>query len=1217
MFEIRKLPLFHVVLLASSMAALAVSIGAPVSNIDIRRTGEADLINSTKPPKSKNTIRFGRDIRPLLADRCFKCHGGDANTREANLRFDERESATGDRKGKKAIVPGKLNESEMWRRITSDDKDEVMPPPTSNKKSINEEERELIREWIEDGAGYEPHWSFAAPVRSALPEVKNKNWARNEIDTFILAKLESEGIAPSEEASKEAAIRRLYLDITGLPPAPEETLAFVNDPDSNAYEKWVDKLLNEEPYKSRYAERMAAPWLDAARFADTCGIHTDAGRSIWPWRDWVLKAFRDNVPFDTFTIEQIAGDLLPNATRDQKIASGFNRNHVTTDEGGAIAEEYLVEYAVDRVATTGSVFLGLTLGCARCHDHKFDPVSQKEFYQFYAFYNSIEEPGLYSQLPDAYRAHEPNLRVPSPEQEARLETLQKDLAAAKAAVDAPLPGEDAKRLEFINTLVNSAGLHYETPAPVSATSAGGAVLTIQPDKSILASGANPARDEQNIIIRTQQTGLRTLLLEALADASLPAKKPGRAPNGNAVLTGVEADAVSLADPTKRKSLQFFWAWADHEQPDGDHRIVNILNAKDGLGWAIGAHQRAGGRVAVLVTNEPFGFAGGTELKIKLQYNSMYDQHVLGRVRLSIGKLNNAGLARLPMTQSDWYRVGPFPTPSGDEAYNKKFGPESDAALDLKKNFGAGNQYWTHVAALADGALHTLPDGVNATFVARRVFAAAPQKLNLSLGSDDSIQVYVNGKEAFAKRVDRGLAPDQDKATIELRAGENIIVLKIVNVGGEAGFYYKPLIEPEILTGDLMAALLPEAARGGELNNRLAIAWKLSASPEYRKRRDTVAALDAEIVKLNSEIPLTMIMKELEKPRETFVLTRGLYDHPDKAQPVSRAVPAAFGILPKDAPANRLGLAKWLVAPENPLVARVAVNRFWELFFGVGIVKTSDDFGLQSDWPSHPELLDWLAVEFRESKWNIKQFVKKIVMSAAYRQSSRVRRDVVERDPENRLLSYFPRRRLSAEQIRDQVLYISGLLVERLGGPSVKPYQPAGLWEEVAMPASNTRNFQRDNGQALYRRSLYTYWKRAAPPPSMLTLDAPTREFCITRRTSTNTPLQALVLWNDEQFVEAARKLTEKIVAISGNDTEKIGRLFQICAGRAPDGPEFELLKSTLAGFRERYRNKQDDAKKLLTVGASPATETTDHTEFASWMMLANAVLSLDITMSRY
>ncbi|MBI1849306.1 MAG: PSD1 domain-containing protein [Planctomycetes bacterium] len=1179
---------------------------------------------ASAPPKAEpvaaaplEPVRYDRDVRPILSDRCFKCHGPDSAKRQKDLRLDVAEIATAVRGDHAAIVPGHPEASAMWRRVNSDDPSVRMPPPDSNKRPLSADEREIVRRWIAEGATYEPHWSFVPPKRPPVPEPKQASWCRNEIDRFVLAKLEREGVEPSPEADRETLLRRVFFDLTGLPPTPEELDAFVADERPDAYERWVERLLHEEPYRTRYAERMATPWCDAARFADTSGIHTDAGRTIWPWRDWLLAAYHDNMPFDRFVTEQLAGDLLPNATQAQKVASGFNRCHVTSDEGGALSEEYLVEYAVERAATTGAVFLGLTMGCARCHEHKFDPISQEDFYRFYAFFDSIDEPGVYSQLPDPKRAFEPFMTVATPEQSTELQVARDNLAELQRALDAPAPEEDAPRAAFFAEQSKKSGLEWKTATAVAAESTGGATLNVLPDGSILASGKNPDRDEHVITLRTDATGLRLLALEALADPSLPNGRVGRADNGNAVLTGVIAEAASVADPTKRQSLRFGWAWASREQPDGDFAVVNVLDPTDHLGWAVDAHRFAGGRVALLLADGPFGFDGGTDIVVRLQYDSVYARHTFGRVRLDVGRVGDAGIAALPAATSGWYLVGPFPADNDEAVFATAFGPEKETTLDLKHDFGGGNQFWRHGDGLRDGVLNGgLPTGVNATYVGKRLFVPAPRRIDLSLGSDDGFRLYLDGHEVASKKDARSLAADQDRATLELHPGIHTLVLKIVNVGGECGFYYRAEREASELTGDMVAAFLPDVARTQELNDRLVRAWRTAYSPLYREHVAKIAALESRVAELDREIPRTMVMQELEKPRETFVLVRGQYDHPDKTRPVTRAVPPALGKLPDDAPANRLGLARWMTSAGNPLVARVAVNRLWEMVFGTGIVRTSEDLGQQGEWPSHPELLDWLAVEFREGGWNVQSMLERLVTSATYRQSSRARPELRDRDPENRWFSFFPRRRLAAEQIRDQALYVSGLLVERLGGPSVKPYQPDGLWQEVAMPASNTRVFVRGDGDELWRRSLYTYWKRACPPPSLQTFDAPTREFCTIRRPTTDTPLQALVLWNDEQFVEAARVLAQHTLAVAGTDHDRIARLFRRCTGHSPDADAIESLHEELARFRKRYRESPDDASKLLDVGDSPVPTALDAAELAAWTLIANTVLNLDATISR-
>jgi hypothetical protein len=1182
---------------------------------------ETLVMAAAVPPKPVAPIRYGRDIRPILSDRCFGCHGPDANKRKENLRLDLAESATAPRDESAAIVPGSKAQSLVWARINHHDPEEVMPPPDSNRRALSAEEKERIGRWIDQGAVYEPHWAFTPPQRPFVPSMADDGWCRNDIDRFIFARLEQEGVPPSAEADRETLVRRVTLDLTGLPPTPEEIDAFVADDRPDALERWVDRLLTEEPWRTRYAERMAVPWLDQARYADTCGIHMDAGRTIWPWRDWVLRAYRDNMPFDRFLTEQLAGDLLPDATDQQKVASGFNRNHVTTDEGGAIPEEYLVEYAVDRASTTGAVFLGLTMGCARCHEHKFDPISQDEFYQFYAFFNSIEEPGLYSQLPDPKRAFEPFMAVPTPEQKAELAELAAKIEREKRELETPVPEDEAQRAAFLAELPAKMGLGWEAVRVVGAEAgAGGATLTVQGDGSVLASGKNPDQDEHTIMLETEATGLRLISLEALTDASMPEGKVGRAFNGNAVLTGVSVEAASVADPTQRQEIRPVWAWADHEQGDGDFRVVNVLDTSDDRGWAVDAHRRPDGRVAVLLAEQPFGYEGGTRLTARLQYKSIYAKHTLGRVRLGLGRIGEEGLRALPVATGTWHLVGPFPADSGELAYTTAFGPETEPGLDLKRNFGFGNQFWHPVVALQDGKLNgDLPQGTNATYVGRTLYVPAPTKLDLSLGSDDGFRLFLNGTEVASKQIDRSLAADQDRATIELPAGTSTLVMKIVNTGGAAGFYYKPDPVPDQLAGPLVAAILPDAARSADLNGRMVRAWREAFSPDYRRRTQRLAELEKRHAEVDGEVPRTMIMKELPQPRETFVLMRGVYDKPDKSRPAPRGVPAVLGALPEGVPRDRLGLAQWLVSAENPLVARVAMNRLWEMLFGTGLVRTSEDFGHQGEWPSHPELLDWLAVEFREGGWDVQKMLKLMVTSSTYRQSSRVRPEVKERDPDNRLLAYFPRRRLLAEQIRDQALFVSGLLVEKMGGPSVKPYQPMGLWEEVAMPQSNTRIFQRGEGEELWRRSMYTYWKRAAPAPAMLTLDAPTRESCTIRRPTTNTPLQALVLWNDEQFVEAARELALRVLEadVSGaDDQSRLTDLFRRCTGRRPDKGELDDLGAALGLFRARFREAPDDARGLLEAGERPVPDGIDRAELAAWTMIASSVLNLDSTICR-
>lgn len=1195
---------------------IAVWTIGPVVALLARPDGIAPVEHTPVAPTE--SIRYDRDIRPILSDRCFLCHGPDAGMRAADLRLDLPESATAVRDAGAAIVPGDPEKSLVWQRLTCPDDADRMPPADSGKRRLTEAEQALIRRWIAEGAAYEPHWSFVAPQRPALPEIADPAWAASPIDRFILARLEAAGLKPSPEADRAVLLRRVFLDLTGLPPTIAELDAFLADTRPDAYERQVDRLLTEEPYRTRFAEALARPWLDQSRYADTCGNHTDAGRSIWLWRDWVLAALRDNMPLDRFIVEQLAGDLLPDATVDQKIATGFIRNQVTTDEGGAIDAEWLVEYAVESTNTTGSVFLGLTLGCTRCHDHKYDPITMDDYYGVFAFFNSIDQPGLYSQLPDPKRAHEPMLEVPTAEQAAKIAAFEAALKGLRDRESTPTAAEAGQVAEFVAKARADSGIAWTTPRVTSAESTEGATLTIQPDASVLASEKNPPVDEYKLILETDAVEQQLFLFEALTDPSRPDNRAGRAPNGNAVVTGLRVEAVSKRDPAVRKSLRFSWVWADIEQRNGDFRADTLLTGGNAdRGWAFDGHNRPGGRAAVLLADEPFGYEGGTELHVQVESRSKYAQHNLLRVRFAFGRLNSTAQPALPAWPGSWYLVGPF-TGEREALFDTEFGPEKGGAIDLSQTFADGKLAWQFSEGVVDGRVVPLPAGPNVYYIGHRVYSPTPRKVELSLGSDDGIRVFVNGVEAFSNRVDRGAAPDQDKTSVDLRAGENAVVFKIVNTGGPGGFYHRATEPDSVLAGELAGALLPEASLGeAARRKRFDVAWRLAYSPEYRQIAAEIVENEKQLAAIRADIPRTMVMVELAKPREAFVLTRGEYDKPDKNRPAHRSIPAVLGRIPEDAPRNRLGLAQWIVSEANPLTARVLVNRFWEHFFGVGIVATSEDFGMQGAWPSHPELLDWLAVEFREGGWDVRKLVREIVTSRTYRQASRIRPDALERDPANALLAYFPRTRLSAEQIRDQALYVSGLLVERLGGPSVKPYQPLGLWEEVSMPQSNTRVFAvSTRDEDLWRRSLYTYWKRAAPPPSLLTFDAPTREFCTVRRLPTNTPLQALVLWNDEQFLEAARVLAARLLALDGDDPARLRALYRACMAAAPDEKQLARLDSALRGFRDSFAARPEDAEKLLKVGRAPQTDSHPPSERAAWMMLANAVLAADATISK-
>ena len=1158
-------------------------------------------------------VHFGRDIRPLLSNSCFVCHGPDSDAREAELRLDSFEFATKDRDGKAAIVPGDPEASLLYQNITTKKRSRQMPPSDSVKHRFTEAEVALIRIWIEQGAEYEPHWAYESIARPEVPRVKNDEWCRNDVDRFILARLEADNLAPNNETSAATLCRRVFLDLTGLPPTIEELDAYLADDAPDAYERLIERLFTEEPYRTRYAERMATPWMDLARYADTSGIHMDAGRSIWPYRDWVIESYRTNKPFDDFVIEQLAGDVLPDPTPDQVVASGFNRCHVTSDEGGAINNELLLEYAVDRTSTFGTVFLGLNVGCARCHDHKFDPVSAAEFYGLLSFFNNNEEPGLYNQNANAMRALEPAFAIRRPEDASRITELETMLAALKAKRDTPTPDEAAKLKAFLSELRTRGAWSWANTAIASGSSAGGATLTVQEDGSVLVSGENPAKDEYVVSIPTTDVGLRAIQVEFMQDPSLTNGGIGRSSNSNVVLTSITAEVVSTADPTVRTPIEFTWAWADHAQsaPSHDYRVTGVLRPDDGRGWAFNSHQHGGGRTVMLLARDAFGFDGGSTIELKIDSNSVYAQHAPGRFAVRLGSMNDDALDELPLLATGWNIVGPFPFASPDEGYETEFGPEESGPLAFGKSYGT--QQWRFAPGVKEAQNVSLAQGIGAEYVGHEVYAASPRTLDLSMGSDDGLIVYRNGAKVFERRVNRGVAPDQEQVKIPLVAGRNTIVCKIVNTGGAGGIYHRAIVPERVIPRALVAAVLPESSVQSDVLAEGTIEWRKRFSPNYLITQGEVKAVEESLAKVSTNVPQTMVMQERASVRPTFVYTRGLYNLPDMDRPVTRGVPAAFGVLKTDGTPTRLDLANWVVGDENPLTARVTANRFWELFFGRGLVETSDNFGMQGSWPSHPELLDWLSLELREGGWNTQELYTLLLTSATYRQSSASNPMTASLDPNNRLLGKFPRQRLSAEQLRDQALFLSGLLVEKTGGPSVKPYQPEGLWRDVAMPSSNTRTFVRGNGDDLWRRSLYTYWKRAAPPPSMLAFDAPTREYCSTRRLTTNTPLQALVLWNDPQFVEAARMMATNLLEARNSEVENVQTLYRACTGEFVSDPMQHQLLAILKQYRARFIENTADADQLIALGDAPLNETIPASELAAYTMLANAMLASDPT----
>jgi hypothetical protein len=1003
-------------------------------------------------------VEFNRDIRPILSDRCFACHGPDAPAKNIQRRLDSEAGMLASIGGRQAVVPGQPDKSELIRRVTSENRALRMPPLHSGL-GLTGREISLFRQWVEQGAKWQKHWAFVTPTRPETPPVTNQAWPRNPIDSFVLARLEREGLKPSPEAAKTTLIRRVTLDLTGLPPTIPEIDAFLSDTSPNAYEKLVDRLLASP----RYAERLAIRWLDVARYADTNGYQTDAERSMWRWRDWVIDAFEKNKPFDQFTVEQIAGDLLPNSTLDQKIATGFNRNHRGNGEGGIIPEEYAVEYVADRIETLSAVWLGLTMGCARCHNHKYDPVSQKEYYQLFAYFNNIAERGRYFKFGNT----PPVLPAPLPLQQEKLKELDEKIRAAASGFQALQPAYRKARNDWERSLTQ--------PADWFVTRGLAAHFALEPES---------------------KTGLTYA--------------PGRYGQG------LRLDGKSFFDAGKPADFGFYdsftlAAWINPSSPTG----AVVTRAKD-------QSEEAG-------------------LGIYLQ-----DRKV--QVNLVLRWLD------------DCLRV------------------ETESPVELHQ--------WTHVAATYDGSREA-----------------------------GGIHVYINGQPARLKVVVDEL-------------NQNFRVAEPWRIGAGNGMRFEGLIDEvriykRALTASEAAMLaltrrldelaaMPPAARTAEQSEKLRLAFlEDHAPPEIRQSWSRLQELSDARRQYVGSFPTVMVMEEMTPPRDAFLLIRGAYDKP--GEKVQRGVPAVFPPAPAGLPANRLGLARWMVDPANPLTARVTVNRFWQMYFGVGIVKTTEDFGAQGEWPSHLDLLDWLATEFIRTGWNVKAMQKTIVMSAAYRQSSRTPPALLERDPENRLLARGPRVRLPAEMVRDQALSISGLLVEKQGGPSVKPYQPEGLWREL----TGGEDYKRDTGEKLYRRSLYTFWKRTAPPPMMMNFDSPSRETCVVRESRTNTPLQALNLMNDVTFLEAARKMAERMMREGGQSPdERIAYGFRLAMGRRPNPQEAAVL---LDGFRyqlDYYRTAPAAAKKLLSQGESGRDETLDPSELAAYSTVASLILNLDETVTR-
>jgi len=1158
------------------------------------------------PQLAAAQVDFARDVRPILSEHCFACHGPDEAKRSGGLRLDTPEGALAALPtGGHAVVPGKLDESELAYRLAPELAGDVMPPSKFGKP-LNETQVATLKRWIEEGAQWEAHWAFVAPTKPAAPQVDGAC----EIDRFVRAALVQRGLSPSAEADRETLLRRVTLDLTGLPPTLEELDQFLADKEDGAYERAVDRLLASP----RYGEHMGRIWLDAARYGDTHGLHLDNVRSMWPYRDWVVRAFNENLPFDDFTVWQLAGDLLPEPTQDQLIASGFNRCNPTSAEGGMIAEEYLTIYAKDRVDTTSSIWLGVTMGCAQCHDHKYDPFSQRDYYQLYAFFNSLAEEASDQNIPNP----RPFLQVPTEADRTRLAGLSAGLAQLDGELTAPNPALDAREARWADERGDALARRWLTWLPEVATATNGAELTLERDGAVHAGGANPAKTVYELRGFAPPGAIERLRLEALLP-SVEARLPGRAANQNFVLSTLEL-AVAPAGSDDFRRVDLSAAVASFSQDA--YPVAAILDLDPNTGWAgLGVD---GARHAEVTPRAPFGFVAGTELRVRLAFESAHEQHGLARFRFALDVTpvldaeppNGGGGAGVGV--GVWHRAF-FP--------DSKVLTARDRVLALEASLGrldlfAGDVAWTPEPSWTDGEVHMFPEAVGSMALVRYLWSDVARHAVAMLGSDDSVQVWVNGTLVHDNPAARAVAADSDRIEFELRPGINELFVEVSNHGGGFAFQFRtermpPFAEAPDVTLTLAQAPARRSDAGRALLRRT---FRADHAPEWIVLADARTAKAMELTNAEAALPTTMVSRDLPTPRPAHILLRGAYDK--LGEVVTANVPAALSPLPADAPRNRLSLARWLVDPANPLTARVTVNRAWQHFFGRGLVTTPEDFGAQGQFPTHPELLDWLAVDFVENGWDVKALHRALVTTATYRQRAHIDARALELDPRNKLLARAPRIRLDAEVLRDQALFVAELLDQTMGGPGVRPYQPVGIWEAVAYTGSNTARYTQGPREHLHRRSLYTFWKRTAPPPVLTTFDAPSRESCTLERERTNTPLQALAALNETTYVEAARFLAARVLTCaSEGDAQRALRLFRLAVGRTPDAAELEVLSRTLVALRAEFESAPARAQALLEVGdldipGEPLAGGLGAAELAAWTMLASTVLNLDEVLVR-
>ncbi len=1193
--------------------------------------GYSAVLAATALAADEAKIEFNRDVRPILSSKCFRCHGQEEASREGGFHLTERESAIGEADSSEIpIVPGDSEASELIRRLTTDDDSERMPPPETKMPAVTPEEIAVLQRWIDQGAEFQKHWSLIAPERPEAPEVQNKTWSKNPVDHFTLSKLEQEGLKPSLTADRHTLIRRVTFDLTGLPPTPQEVDAFVNNPAplDEIYPQLVDRLLASKSY----GEHQARFWLDAARYGDTHGLHLDNYREMWPYRDEVIHAFNNNMPWDVFTTKNMAGDLLPDATLEDQVLSGFNRLHVTTNEGGSIPQEVYVRNVIDRVSTTSTVFLGLTAECAVCHDHKFDPITAKEFYSLFAFFNNLDA----NPMDGNKKAHAPTIRVYQPDQKAQL-AIQK-----KAIADA-----DAKAQELLATVL------YEEPnLPASERKTFVWIDdTIPEGTNAKDGGAGKVWNWVEKPDHPVHTGLRSLRVEGRGMVNAHnfnrVAQPLRVGIGDKLFTHVYVDpanpprAIMLQWHTNGWKHRAYWGenllrygrdnsterYRGGDLPSAgqwvrlevDAATVGIYPGDVITGWAFTQHDGTvywdASGIDSSVSQEPEDVVwidDHAPENARLAGDSPTWQWVTAEggqhpVHTGEKSLRRSGGDRL--NQDYFTGAKPLRLQNGDKLFAYVYLDPDNPPKSVQLQFNNGN--WEHRVRWGAPA-HGANRGGGADFVASEQIPETGKWVRL--------EVPIESVGLRAGAAINGWAFTQVGGTVYWdTAGVHTLKTQDDQRQYSLALWTQTAKHDQKLPADVrQAATGAPEGRTKAQKQRLhdyyvRYVWAGSRN-EFNPLNAQVSAAQTKIAAIDKAAPTTLVMKERAKPRPAYVLKRGQYDLPDKEQgALSRVVPAALPSLPEGAPANRLGFAQWLVAPSHPLMARVTVNRFWQQCFGTGIVKTTGDFGSQGEWPSHPELLDWLAVEFRESGWDVKQLLKTIVTSATYMQDSRMTPELVKRDPANRLLAHGPRFRLDAEMLRDQALAVSGLLASKIGGPGVRPPQPLGIWKAVGFTSSNTANFKADKGpDKVHRRSIYTFWKRTAPPPQMSTLDAPSRESCTVRRERTNTPLQALLLLNDPQYVEAARGLAQRSIQEGGSSPEaRATWMFKLATARAPGADE---LSELVAVYRDRYTHYQSheaDAVALTNIGDAQPEASLDRVELAAWTLVANVILNLD------